>query len=53
MEYTKLYINLDRSPERRNYFDETWKRIPATDGKDLDNHPILKRMLSCWNINPK
>ena len=53
MYYKKLYINLDRSPERRQNFDESWDRFPATDGKDLDNHPILRRMVSFWNIDPK
>lgn len=53
MNYTKLYINLERSPERRKKFDDTWTRITATDGNDLDHHPILKRMVSMWNMNPK
>ena len=53
MNYTKLFINLDRSPERREKFDETWTRITATDGNDLENHPILRRMVSYWNMNPK
>ena len=53
MNYTKLYINLERSHDRRQKFDDTWTRITATDGNDLDNHPILQRMVSYWNMNPK
>jgi len=50
----KFYLNLDRSPERRKKFDETWTRFPAVDGATFnDDEPILERMVSFWNISPK
>lgn len=53
MDYKKIYINLDRCPERRKNFDESWERFEASDGKDLDDHPIVDRMCSYWNISKK
>ncbi len=50
----KFYLNLDRSPERRQTFDETWTRFKATDGHSFtDDEPILSRMISMWNIHEK
>lgn len=53
MSFYKFFLNLDRSPDRRTNFDDTWTRFKATDGYQLpDDDPILKRMVSLWNINP-
>ena len=50
----KFFINLNRCPDRVNYFNDTWKRWEATDYKDLDsNDPIFSRMVSMWNIKPE
>ena len=32
---------------------ESWERFEASDGKDLDDHPIVDRMCSYWNISKK
>jgi len=54
MSVYKFYLNLDRSPDRRSKFDDTWTRFQATDGHELaDDEPILKRMISMWNLNEK
>jgi len=53
MDYTKLYINLERCQERRKNFDDSWERFEASDGKDLEGHPIVNRMCSYWNISKK
>jgi len=48
----KFYLNLDRSPERRKNFDDSWTRFKAVDGKEFhSDEPILKRMISMWNIS--
>jgi len=53
MEYRKFYINLLRSPERTEKFDDTWTRAPAVDWKNLDDeHHMYSRMISMWNLNP-
>jgi len=50
----KYYLNLERSPERKKKFTNEWERFEAVDGASLpDNHPILTRMVSMWNISPK
>lgn len=50
----KFYLNLDRSPDRRKNFDETWNRFEATDGSTFsDDEPLLKRMVSMWNLHEK
>ena len=47
----KFFINLNRCPERLNYFNDTWTRWEATDYKDLDSgDPIFSKMVSMWNI---
>ena len=51
MDFKKIYINLDRCPERRKNFDASWERFEASDGKDLEGHPIIDRMTSFWNIS--
>ena len=49
----KFYLNLDRSPDRRKYFDNTWIRFKASDGKEMTrDEPLLTRMISQWNISP-
>ena len=48
----KFFLNLDRSPDRRKNFDDSWTRFKAVDGKEFhSDEPILKRMVSMWNIN--
>ena len=50
----KFFLNLDRSPDRRRNFDETWTRFEACDGSAFpDDEPILKRMVSMWNLKEK
>jgi len=50
----KFYLNLNRSLERRTKFDDTWTRFTAVDGQELaSDEPILKRMVSMWNITEK
>ena len=50
----KFFINLNRCPDRLEYFDDTWTRWEATDWKDLDdNDPIFQKMISMWNIKPE
>ena len=36
--YSKFFINLNRCPERLEYFDDTWIRWEATDWKELDDN---------------
>lgn len=48
-------INLDRATDRWSYFkdDERFTRWSATDCNNIsDDDPILKQMVSYWNINP-
>ncbi len=53
MEINKFFLNLERSAERRQKFDESWQRFEAVDGALLDEDaPIIKRMVSLWNTKP-
>lgn len=50
----KFVINLDRCQDRMKYFDDSYTRWSAVDGADLDDDdPILTKMISMYNIDPK
>ena len=50
----KFVVNLDRCKDRMKYFDKSFKRWSAVDGADLkDDNPVLSRMISMHNIDPK
>ena len=50
----KFVINLDRCKDRMLFFDKSYTRFPAVDGAELsDDNPILKKMISMHNIDPK
>ena len=49
----KFVINLDRCQDRMKYFDDSYTRWSAVDGTDLDDDPILTKMISMHNIDPK
>ena len=53
-EYTKFFVNLQRSPERAKNFDSSWTRAPAVDYQCMpDDHHMFERMISMYNINPQ
>ncbi len=45
----KFYINLDSCPERKKYFDDSWKRWSATSRAEVNDFTVNK-MISYHNV---
>lgn len=50
----KFVVNLDRCKDRMLFFDKSYTRWAAIDGAELsDDNPVLSKMISMYNIDPK